>query len=388
MRPDTIVVAGSVAQRPGTGGHTWQFLQYLLGFRRLGWDVLLLDRLEPEMCRDARDQPCPVDASVNLAYLRRVLDGFGLADRFAVLYDRGRRVLGMTRARLLERVRNAALLLNVMGFMDDDEVLAASPRVVFLDTDPGFGQMWQDLGQAFPFRDHDAYVTIGENIGGPDCTIPTLGITWIPTCQPVVLDAWASPTDAVAGPWITGIGAWRGPYDAVEHGGRRYGLRVHEFRKFASLPERAGLPFRLALDIDAADARDIALLDANGWDRVAPADVAGDPWSYRRWIQQSRAEFMVAKGMYVESRSGWFSERSMCYLAAGRPVLAQDTGLDGRYPTGEGLLTFGTVEEAAEAARAVSLDWTRHSRAARAIAADFFDSDRVLVRLLSMVGVA
>ena len=196
---DRIVIAGSVAQRPRNAGHTWQFLQYLLGFRRLGWDVVAVDRLEPEMCVDADGRPCPVEESANLSYFLDVMTSFGAEGSFALLYDGGSRVFGLPRERLLELARSSALLLNIMGFLDDEEVLAAAPQRVFLDTDPGFGQMWQALGLAELFRGHDAYVTIGENIGRPECTIPTLGLDWITTCQPVVLEQWpVQPTEPIA----------------------------------------------------------------------------------------------------------------------------------------------------------------------------------------------
>jgi hypothetical protein len=384
---ETIVVAGALAQKPGFGGHTWQYLQYLLGFRRLGWEVLFLDQLEPEMCVDAKGEPCPLEQSVNLRYLAEVMDGFGLHDNYALIYNRGECFVGLARAQVLERVRNAAFLLNVMGHLTDEAVLSQVPRRVFLDTDPGFGQMWSALGFTNLFTNHDVYVTIGENIGQPGCTIPTCGIDWITTPQPVVLDDWPLATAADSG-WITSIGSWRGAYGPVEYQDKTYGLRVHEFRKFIELPKRSGKPLQLALQVHPAETADLERLHANGWSLVMPADVASDPWVYRRYIQQSRAELMVAKNMYVQSHSGWFSERSMCYLASGKPVLAQDTGIRSHYPAGEGLLTFTTLDEALEGIEALTRDYSRHSRAARELAEEYFDSDKVLTRLLGKVGVA
>jgi hypothetical protein len=383
----TVVVAGSVAQRPGQGGHAWVFLQYLLGFRRLGWNVLFLDRLEPKMCRDARGRPCRIEDSENMHWLRSIMDGFGLGDSFAVLHDQGRECLGLPRERVLERTRDAELLLNVMGFLDDDEILGSTPRRVFLDIDPGFGHMWLELGLANIFQGHDLYVTIGENIGRPACAIPTCGLEWITSPQPVVLEAWAtaSPPD---GGGFASIGAWRGPFAPIEYRGRTYGLRVHEFRKFLDLPRLSGQSFTLALDIHPAEDADIAALRAGAWSLVDPGAVAADPWAYRDFIHGAMAEFMVAKNMYVEANSGWFSDRSLCFLASGRPVLAQDTGLAGRYPLGEGLITFSTLDEAVDGARQIASDPTRHGRAARDLAREYFDSDRVLTRLLDSVGVA
>lgn len=379
-----LIVAGSVAQRPGNGGHTWVFLQYLLGFRRLGWPVLLLDRLEPEMCVDRAGRPAPPERSWNLEYLRQVMDGFGLGDAYSVLLG-PETAFGLSRAEAIEQVEASALLLNVNGFISDPELLSRASLRAFLDIDPGFGQMWRELGLHDPFRGHDAYVTIGERIGSPGCKIPTGGIEWLTTPQPVVLDLWPQ---APGGDAFTSVGSWRGPFGPIEFEGETYGLRVHEFRKFARLPQIASGHFEIALDIAAAETRDLELLRDCGWTLTDPAVVAGDPLAYRRYVQGSRAEFMVAKNMYVRANSGWFSDRSICYLASGKPVLAQETGFSDRYPTGEGLLSYTTLEEAVEGAESITADYERHAARARAIAEEHFDSDRVLRRLLSTLGVA
>jgi len=384
-----IAVAGSLAQKPCQGGHTWQFLNYLLGLRRLGWDVLFLDRLEPGMCIDAAGKTCPIDDSVNLRSFRDVMDRFGLGDAFSLDYDRGVKHYGRSRREVLEFLRTSVAVVNVMGFLIDEDLLAAAPLRVFLDTDPGFGQMWCDLGQADLFMGHDRHVTIAGNIGRSDCLIPTCGIDWITWRQPIVLEHWpAQPPTLPDDGRFTSIGAWRGPYAPVEHRGRTYGLRVHEFRKFVTLPQVTGARFEVALDIHAAESRDLALLAEQGWAIADPTTVARDPWVYRDYIARSAAEFMATKGMYVDTKSGWFSERSICYLASGRPVIAQDTGLAGLYPLGTGLLTFRTLDEAAAAVAEVQADYPLHSRAARAIAAEYFDSDKVLGDLLAKLGVA
>lgn len=381
----TIVVAGSVAQRPGNGGHTWVFLQYLLGFRKLGWDVLFLDRLEPEMCVDAEGMPVAVEQSVNMAYLDRVFREFALHDRYAV-FDEGGRTLGVSRERVLEEVARAPVLVNVNGFFDDEEVLARAPLRVFFDIDPGFAHMWRALGLHDAFGGHDAYVTVGESVGSPECTIPTDGIEWITTPQPVVLEHW--PVQSGGGHAFTSVGSWRGPFGPIEFEGVTYGLRVHEFRRFAELPRRVAEPLEIALDIDEADAGDVELLRSAGWTLRDPREVASDPWRYRSYVQESRAELMVAKNMYVQSRSGWFSDRSICYLASGRPVLAQDTGFSLHHPVGEGLLAFSTLDDAVDGVERIGADYDAHSRAARALAEERFDSNRVLGRLLDKLGVA
>ena len=375
-----IVVAGSIAQKPHQSGHAWQFLQYLLGFRRLGWDVLFVDELDPALCRDAAGEPCAPERSENARYVEAVMREFGLAGAWSIGLGDGRH-LGVGRAGVLEHARGADLLLNVMGFLGDEEILAAAPRRVFLDTDPGFGQMWRALGLADVFAGHDAHVTIGERIGEDDCTIPTCGLDWITTPQPVYLDAWRAAPQPAAGAF-TSVARWRGAYGPVDFEGRRYGLRVHEFRRFASLPRATGESFELALDIHPDETADLELLRDGGWALTDPGRVARTPAAYRAYIADSFAELMVAKGMYVQSRSGWFSERSICYLATGRPVLAQETGLAGLYPVGKGLVTYATLEEAVAGVEAIRADPAGHAAAAREIAEEHFDSDRVLGRLL------
>jgi hypothetical protein len=166
-----VIVAGSLAQRPGAGGHTWVFLQYLLGFRRLGWDVLFVDRLEPDMCVDARGRPSSVADSENLRYFLSVMRSFGLEDRFSLLGGRGD--IGMSREAVLRAASESEFLLNVMGFLTDASILDAAPLRVFLDIDPGFPQMWRALRLADLFSGHDRFVTLAENMGRADCGIPT-----------------------------------------------------------------------------------------------------------------------------------------------------------------------------------------------------------------------
>ena len=369
-----IVIAGAVAQKPGCAGHAWQFLQYLLGFRRLGWDVCFIDQIGG------------ADPVAGERHLAEVMAWAGLKGAWSLGLPGGERA-GLGRAQVLERIRDADLLLNVMGFETDAELLGAARLRVFLDTDPGFGQMWHALGLADIFAGHDAHVTIAERIGAPDCTVPTCGLDWITTPQPVVLDAWPVAPPARDGAF-TSVASWRGSYGPVDFDGHRYGLRVHQLRRFAELPAAAPGRFELALDIHPADAADAELLRAGGWQLRPPSEVAATLDGYRDYLRGSAGEVMVAKGMYVDSRSGWFSERSTCYLASGRAVLAQDTGLAERYPVGEGLLVFSTLAEAIAGAEELQADPARHAVAARALAEEHFDSDRVLGRLLDRLGAA
>jgi hypothetical protein len=258
---------------------------------------------------------------------------------------------------------------------------------VFLDIDPGFPQMWHELGLHDSLAGHDTFVTIGQNIGGANCAIPTCGLIWITTPQPVVLEHWPVVESARRGAF-TSVATWRGAYGPVEYKGTTYGLRVHEFRKFALLPCLTGFRFELALDIHPSEQSDLKLLQDGGWTLLDPSLVARDPSAYQGFIRESVAEIMVAKHMYVATNSGWFSDRSMCYLASGKPVLAEDTGLSGWYPVGVGLVTYRTLEEACAGARAITDDYARHARAARELAEEYFDSDKVLARLVARLGVA
>jgi len=380
MQTKSVLIAGSMAQRPGRAGHTWVFLQWLLGFRRLGFQVLLVDWLTRDMCEGA------IESSEHLHYLTGVMDRFGLADSFSLLdRETGQAVAGLGRREVLGRAREASFLLNVMGFLDDEEILGHARRRVFLDIDPGFGQMWRELGLADVFHGHDDFVTVGGNVGRPGCSIPTCGLSWITTRQPVVLELW--PARNGGGDRFTSVGSWRGPFAAIEFEGTTYGLRVHEFRKVLALPTLTNQAFELALEIDESETRDLTQLSMNGWRLVDPRLVAGSPEAYQRYIAGSKAELMVPRGMYVQTRSGWFSDRSACYLASGRPVLAQDTDLAGLFPIGEGLLTFTTLEEAVSGAEEIGRRYDLHARAARALAEEVFDSDKVLTELLARLGV-
>jgi hypothetical protein len=383
---ETIIVAGALAQRPRHGGHTWVFLQYLLGFQRLGFDVVFVDRLEPGMCVDTQGNPVAFRASDNLRYLAEVMERFGLGDRWSLLFDGGREVAGLDRGKVVQLSRRSVLLLNVMGYLDDEQVLAAAPLRAFLDIDPGFGQMWTELGLAQPFEGHDHHITVGHGVGEDGCAIPTCGIDWIRTLPPVELAEW--PSTAGRGTRFTSVASWRGPFGPIEYEGRSYGLRVHELRRFVELPARTRASFELALDIDDTDAADRRRLKENRWSLVDPREVAGDPWRYRSYVQGSSAELMIAKNLYVDTASGWFSDRSACYLASGRPVLAQDTGLGDLLPSGEGLVTFSTLGEAAGGAEEILDGYERHSRAARELAEEHLAANRVLPKLLGALSVA
>jgi hypothetical protein len=375
---ETVVVAGSVAQRPGRGGHAWVLLQYLLGFERLGYEVLFLDRLTREMLPPGAAWPPPREVE----WLRSTMAAQGLESDWCLLLDgEAGSTAGLPRREALERVRRASVLIDVMGFLADEELLAAAGRRVFLDIDPGFPQMWQQLGLHRSFGDHDAYATVGLRVGLEGSAVPTCGVEWVRTPQPVVLARGPAPAGGRA---YTSVATWRGPFGPIEFEGERYGLRAHQMRAFAELPAATGVEMELALDIDAADAADAERLREGGW-RLVPPERAASVADYRSYVQTSRAEVGVAKDMYVRSRGGWLSDRSLCYLASGKPVIAQATGFEREVETGAGLLCFADFEEATAAVAEVEGAYQRHSAAARELAAARFDSDRVLAELLEAV---
>ncbi len=373
-----------IAADPQQGGATWAVLQYVLGLQRLGHEVCFI---EPIPQRALAPKGCALADSVNAAYFREVVADFGLVGRAALLLAGTEETLGLTHAELRAVAGRTDVLINVSGMLEDAALLELIRTRVYLDLDPAFIQLWHDAhGIDMRFAAHTHFVTVGRGIGTADCPIPTCGLEWIPTFQPVVLDEWPV-ADRVEHDALTTIGNWRG-YGSVEHEGRHYGQKAHSLREFFALPKLCVEKFQPALAIHPGEAADLAALAENGWDVLDPAEVAATPRAYRRFVQGSKAEFGIAKSGYVHSRSGWFSDRSACYLASGRPVIAQETGFSRELPAGEGLFAFRTMEEILAAIEAMNRDYARHARAARGLAEEFFDSRKVLARLLNEVGAA
>jgi len=288
----------------------------------------------------------------------------------------------------MDVIEGADLLVNISGHLRAPQLLRRFRRKVYLDQDPGFTHLWHAAGESSArLDDHDFYFSVGENIGTTVCPIPTGSIRWRPTRQPVVLEHWPVAREGAPDRFTT-VASWRGPYGPVAHEGHVFGLKVHEFRKFAALPRRAAQRFEIALDVHPADGKDLGLLRDHAWHVVDPTVVAPDPLAFRQYVQTSGAEFSVAQGLYVESRCGWFSDRTARYLASGKPALVQDTEFGRTYPVGEGLVTFRTLEEAIAGAEGIAKDYEGHCDAARAIAETYFDSDKVLGRLVDEVGVS
>jgi hypothetical protein len=370
-----LVVGGALANKPWKGGEAWVRLSWVLGLRRLGHEVDFVEELAPS-----------ADRKEGLRFFREVAVRFGLDGHSTLIDALGRPLVGRPAGELAEVLEAADLLVNISGNLCHEPLRRRIRRAAYVDIDPGFTQFWHASGRLNGLAGHDAYFTIAENIGSLACTIPLDGIEWQPTRQPVVLEEWPL-AEAEDQSRFTSVATWRGPYGPVEAAGRRYGLKVHEFRKVLGLPRRVHASFELALDIDSADESDLRQLRAHGWRLADPRSAAGDPDSFRRYVQGSGAEFSVAQGIYVETESGWFSDRTARYLASGKPALVQDTGFS-RLPTGEGLLAFRTIEEAVEGANAILEDYDRHARAARRLAEEHFDSDRVLRNFLEDAGVA
>jgi hypothetical protein len=384
----TIIVAGAIANKCGNGGAAWTRLSWALGLQRLGFTVRFVEHIRREDCVDRSGQPCPFEESVNLAFFREVTGRHGLAGSAALVYDGGDQVDGASWRELVGWAAQADALVNISGHLALDPLVALPGSRIYIDLDPGYTQFWHASGVAGSrLEGHDHFFTVGVNIGSTHCPIPTCGIEWRPIPQPSVLDLWPE-SRAGDRERFTTIASWRGPYGRVEHASGLFGLKAHEFRKFIEVPTQSDACFEIVLDIHPGDGADLRSLAERGWNVVNPADAVPDPDSYRSYIQSSGAEFSAAQGIYVETESGWFSDRTVRYLTSGKPALVQDTGFGNRYPTGEGLLTFRTLDEALAGVEQIRSDYDRHCARARAIATEFFDSDVVLGELADAIGVA
>jgi hypothetical protein len=381
-----VIVSGALANKLHNGGAAWTRLSWALGLKALGFEVAFVEQIHHDFCVDALGNFSTFEESANLQYFRQVTEQFGLSDLATLTCDNGA-THGLTRSELDELVRSAVALVNITGHLTHPRV-GGIPHRVYIDLDPGYTQFWHANGNPGPrLEGHNFYYTVGENIGRPCCSIPTAGIRWRPIRQPVVLQDWPDCTPGDVFQFST-IASWRGPYGPARYSGTTYGLKAHEFRKFIELPRRVAHRFEMALDIHPADQRDLVALRGNGWHVISPKVVASGPLAFRRYVQASGAEFSVAQGIYVETESGWFSDRTVRYLASGKPALVQDTGFSRNYPLGEGLVVFRTLDEAVAGAERIVRDYKNHSGAARAIAEDYFNSDRVLGQLVEEVGIA
>lgn len=384
----TLIVGGALANKCGNGGEAWVRLSWVLGLKQLGFEVFFLEQLHPDTCLDAAGNPSEFHRSTNLDYFKRVTQEFGLSRSSALIYDEGKESYGLEPRQILDLASDAELLVNISGHLSWPALLDRVRRKAYIDIDPGFTQFWHAAGLGkLGLSLHDFYYTIGENIGHPDCTIPTNGLKWRQIRQPVVLEHWPCSAPSAFDRFTT-VATWRCPFGPVSWQGRSYGLKVHEFRRFINLPREAEQDFEISLNIHPADRADLEGLQEHGWQIVDPSRVAHDPPSFRNYVQTSGAEFSVAQGVYVETQNGWFSDRSVRYLASGKPVLVQDTGFSRRLPVGLGLVSFRNRKEAVAGAESIAAHYSEHCRAARRIAEDHFDSRQILGRLLEETGTA
>jgi len=371
-----------VAGDPEQGGAAWAVLQYVLGLQRMGHDVYLIEPVSPGAIKPTGS---PLASSENAAYFRAVTAAFNLQDRSSMLVERSGESVGLPESELRRICTKAAALINVSGMLQREDLISRIPIRIYLDLDPGFNQLWHATqGIDMRFDAHNYFVTVGNALGKPHCPIPTCGIEWTATLQPVVLHH-GSPAHPIRHDGFTTIANWRG-YGSIECNGVFYGQKAHSLREFMSLPTRTTEKFLLALAIHPDERNDLATLAANGWHLLNPACVAKTPQQYISFIRGSKAEFGIAKSGYVAARCGWFSDRSANYLACGRPVIAQETGFSDYLPCGEGLFSFSSIGDALQAVDSINRDYERHSTAARRIASEYFESGKVLSRLLKSVG--
>jgi len=385
----TAIVSGALANKPWNGGEAWVRLSWVLGLQRLGFDVHFVEEIAGASCVDETGAPAEFAGSANRTFFESVVREFGLEEHATLLCDGGRDTVGPCLAALVEIAAEADVLFDISGHLKSPELLAGPGTRVYVDLDPGFTQAWHaDGAVGFRLGRHDRYVTVGLNVGQPGCPVPDCGIEWIPTLPPVLLEEWQPRPRPTAPLRFTTVASWRGPYGAPRIGGREATLKHHQFRRFIAIPER--LPearFELVLDIHPNDARDREALGEHGWKIADPHGLAGTPQAFRDYVAGSAAEFSVAQGVYAETGSGWFSDRTAAYLASGRPAIVQETSIGDSLRLGEGLLTFSSLEDAATAAKRVAADPAAHGEAARRLAVERLDSDLVLARLLSLLEV-
>jgi hypothetical protein len=362
----TIVVAGALANKHRHGGSQWVRMSWAEAFRSLGFDVVFVEQLHQ---------------GGNPAAFTTAMETLGLP---GALID-GDRVCGMSREQLLDHLDSSALLVNISGHLRDPQLLSRCRQRAFIDLDPGYTQIWHAEGRDIGLDGHQLHFTVGANVGTSRCRLPGNGIRWLPVRQPVVLDRWPVVQDRFSR--FTTVASWRGSFGPVAYRNRNFGVKAHQFRRFAGVPAEADLPFAVAVDMHPADAADRERLKAAGWTLIDPS-VVSDPGGFASFVRASGAEFSVAQGIYVETNSGWFSDRTVRYLASGRPALVQDTGFSRGLPVGEGLLTFRTPREAVARARQLVADHAHHSRAARAVAEAYFTPLAALGPLLEASGVA
>jgi hypothetical protein len=361
----------------------WANLQYIMGLVRLGHEVYYVeDSDDYTSCYDFARDTMTVDPTYGLGFANRTFRRIGLSYQWAYHDSHSSRWMGPCADVILSILKSADILLDPAGVNPMRPWFLDAPIRVLIDVDPVFNQiryLSNPAAKELALR-HNVFLSFAENIGTKRCIVPDDGLPWKGTHQPIVLEAWPVTPGHPDGKFTT-VMKWDS-YPAQEHNGRHYGVKSDSFGPYFDLPEKVGRILEITIGTPTAP---LKLLRTKGWALRKPFGVARSPWTYQRYIQRSKAEFSVAKHGYVVSRSGWFSDRSGAYLASGRPVIVQDTGLSGLLPTGVGLLTFSTPDGAVEAIEDVNASYNRHCTGARELAEEYFDSDKVLSRLIEGV---
>ena len=388
MKRRRIVVLGTMGCEP-YAGVAWREMQFAQGLDRLGHDVYYLETTSTWPYDPVRRTRVG-DSNYAVPYVRRVAESFGFAGRWGYRRSYGdKEWFGLSRAAAEDLLANADAVLSIGGSTRLAEEELKAGRLVYIGTDPVVHEIPFANGDEeirTLIEEHHDLVTYGENIGTPDCPLPPLPGLRARTRQPIVLDAWqdGQPTKEE----FTTVGNWRQEgFDTHYRGETYYWSKHHEYLKFIDLPLRIRQPIELATGLVQLCLDERRLLESNGWRLTDAHAFTNDPWPYRDYVRASRGEFTVAKDANVRLRTGWFSERSCCYLAAGRPVITQDTGFGKVLPTGQGLFPFNSMEEILAAFEAIRSDYGRHSRAARVIAEEYFKAEKVLAKLLNDLGI-
>ena len=381
----TIIVSGILFWYP-LAGVTFQFLHYLIGLRRLGFDPWYIEDSARWPYNPQLGDSVP-DAQSNIDHIAPILKAHGFENRWAFRgrYDQGRRY-GLTESQLADVYASADVLLNVTGAQELYDEHLRIPCRVYLETDPVESQIQIHQGRENIIRTLQQYThhfTFGENLGKPDCRLPVERFHWRPTRQPVVLDLW-QPLPPMSGSRYNTIATWKNKGKDIEFDGDiYYWSKDREFEKFMHLPRIRPCGFEIATRPDPVSAD---RLMNHGWHLSDPVQISVDPNRYRDFIRSSRGEFTVAKDQNIRLRSGWFSDRSACYLAAGRPVINQDTAFSVSLPTGRGLFAFSTMEDILSAIDAIESDYEGHCRAAREIAEEYLAAEKVLSAVMDTIG--
>ena len=383
-RKGKIIVFGILFWYP-LAGVTYQFLHYLIGLRRLGYDPFYIED-SGRWVYDPRLNDLSPDASGNVDAVAPVLQAHGFGDRWSFRGNYpGGQSYGMTDEQRLQLYREADGFLNVTGAQEIRDEQRACKRRVYVESDPFASQVKVakgDAGMIATLAAHDTLFTFGENIGAPDCGVPLEKFCWLPTRQPVALELWDHALPA--GTTYNTITTWHNRGKDLEYRGQTwYWTKDREFEKFLELPRKCPARFELAATVDAQVK---ARLQQHGWQQTDSIEISRGIDRYRGYIQQARAEFTVARDQYVRPNTGWFSDRSACYLAAGRPVITQETGFSNFLPTGKGLFGFNNLDDILRAVDCIESDYEGNCRAARAIAAEYFAAEKVVASLMERAG--